>query len=120
MTPTEFKLKYPQFAAVDDARVQLFLDDSALLLSEECWGDLYNKGIELLTAHELTLASVTDGAAISAGISSNTTQKKAGDVSVGKDASLIAAENENPYLRTTYGQSYLYYLRIVGTTALTV
>jgi hypothetical protein len=113
MTSAEFKARYPAFAALDDVFVQSVIDEQALFLDAERWGELYSKGQGLLTAHELTLSQSQQATTVS-GLSDDKTQKKAGDVSWARDSALLSRYAESPYMRTTYGQQYLYLMHQVG------
>ncbi len=51
-TVLEFRTRFPEFASVPDARVQMFLDDAALLMtSEEKWLGDYTVAHEYHAAH---------------------------------------------------------------------
>lgn len=119
MTPAEFKARYPAFTSVADATVQIYLDEAATLLDVCRWDELYSQGQGLLTAHELTLNAATQSTQTS-GVADDMSVQKAGDVSYTRDASLLAKQMENPYMRTTYGQRYLYLLAQVGSGIMAV
>lgn len=120
MTPAEFKARYPVFATIDNAFVQLVITEQEQVIDLQRWGELYSKGVMLLTAHELTINNPQMTQVISNGLSSDKTQVKAGDVSYSRDASLMLKYENSPYSRTTYGQQYLYLLRQVGIGIMTV
>lgn len=109
MTPAEFKVRYPEFASETDPRVQMFLDEAIPHLDEARWDDLYVQGLGLYVAHSLALANADVGADIG-----NDTNVKVGDVSISKDASVVKAQMENEFMRTTYGQRYWQMARLVG------
>lgn len=113
MTPAEFKTLYPKFAAESDARLQAFIDLSVLELDETRWGDLYSRGLGLLTAHSLTTDS-QDAATATSAVADLTTQKKVGDVSVSRSEAMLQAQASDPLLRTAYGQEFKRLRRMVG------
>lgn len=119
MTPAEFKLRYTQFSTELDARIQLYLNEASLLISEEVYGEVYPKVQGLITAHQLTVdnAITTSG---STGTFNTVTSEKAGDVSYSVDSSLVKEVMDNPFKATQFGQEYLYYLRRFGIGAITV
>lgn len=109
MTPAEFKVRYPEFNTETDQRVQLFLDEAIPHLDEARWDDLYVQGLGLYVAHSLALANADVGVDVG-----NDTNVKVGDVSISKDATIVKAQMENEFLRTTYGQRYARVARLVG------
>jgi hypothetical protein len=121
MTPSEFKELFPEFAAVADARVQLFIDRSAPHFDVPRWGDLYADGVAYWVAHELTLANIqtAQGGGVKA-LTNDNLSKKVGDVQVTKDSGLLNRQADNPYLRTYYGQQYNQLARMVGMGAVAV
>ena len=60
VTPTTFKIRFPEFETTTDIRIQLFLDDSATQISESKFGISYDLAISYLTAHYLSLSIKTD------------------------------------------------------------
>ena len=55
LTPADFKIRFPEFVLVDDARIQFWLDDAVFEVGEGAWGTMYEKGVMLLAAHLLTI-----------------------------------------------------------------
>lgn len=57
----DFRTRFPVFDAQTDDRVQMFLDDAALIMKEpDRWLDFYDVAHLYLTAHLLALAIATD------------------------------------------------------------
>lgn len=80
-TPTTFKAKYPEFSAVSDATVQLYLDDAHIDV-DEGWGDNRARGEMLLAAHQLALAGLPgslSGGGGAGGVSGPIKRDKVGD-----------------------------------------
>jgi len=108
-----FRARFPEFSddtEYTDARVQLFLDDSAncyMGLDESRWCGKYDYAQAHLAAHLLTIgtsAEAGDSSVKSGPVSS----KSAGGVSVTR---AIVAKNRSDaddfYMGTTYGQQFL-------------
>lgn len=115
MTPTEFKTRFPEFAAETDARVQLFINDAEPNFDLARWDDLYEVGVAYFVAHEISLANLQTKLGGSAGsLAGDVSQKKVGEVSVTRDTGLLNRQADDPFLRTVYGQKYAYYRKLVG------
>lgn len=110
MTPADFKKRFPEFEQQSDERVQMFIDDADPFFDQVRWGDLYDLGISYLVAHEIALANANAASAMT----DDVVMKKVGDEQVQRDSNLMNKQSDNPYMRTTYGQKYLYYMRFVG------
>lgn len=54
-----FKIRFPEFEPIPDIRVEMFIDDAVLELSESSWGDRYDVGVYYLAAHLLAMGSET-------------------------------------------------------------
>lgn len=70
MTPdlATFRALFPELAAVPDAAVQVWLDDTLDTLDAGAWGLCYAKAVLFLTAHALSLSQQrVAGASTSAG-----------------------------------------------------
>lgn len=116
MTPAEFKLQFPEFSSETDARVQLYIDQSAPFFDQDRWGEFYQLGVSNFVAHNLALANYQ--AKKQNAHTSDTVSKKVGDVQIGKDSALLNLQAKDPFMRTTYGQQYRYYQRLAGSGAL--
>ena len=118
ITPSTFKTRYTAFASEADARVQLFIDEALPHLDEDRWGDLYDQGLSLLVAHNLSIENTmagTGGGSDADLDSAGTTT--VGSVTISKGTELAKAMVENEYLRTTYGQRYDQLRKVVGAGA---
>lgn len=126
MTPAEFKVFYPEFVNESDTRIQLYLDEAVNTMDQCRWSNWYERGLGLYTAHQIAIAnhnaSIASGVAGAGAVSgaNDWTSKSVGDVSVGRDASIAAKQVENPWLRTTYGQQWVYYRNLAGVGAVAV
>lgn len=115
VTPTTFKARYTEFSSESDARVQVYIDDAELELSEDVWGDFYDRGLSALTAHLLAIANrnaASSGTGVSLG--GSLTGRSVGSVSVSFGASASSGSSEDYYLSTAYGAEYWRLAKIVG------
>lgn len=106
-----FHTRFPEFCEVDDARVQLFLDDAALLMdSPNKWLDFYNVAHEYFAAHLITvsLSSETGDSGALAPIR----KQEVDDVMI-EQAVADVHPNMDELLTTVYGKRYWLYRRIV-------
>ena len=120
----DFFTRFPEFTGVDEARVQLFLDEALLEIRESEWTDLYTKALMLMTAHLLTLASQTAGAG-TGGAGGNfgvVTSRAIGDVSVsfGNSSAVSGSENRSWYNLTPYGQELSRLMNVVNVEMIVV
>ena len=121
VTPAEFKVRYPEFDSVDDARVQLFLDDATLEMSVDVWGDLYDRGQGALAAHYLAIG-IQSEAGGGGGSTAEVTSKKIGDVSYtySTSSSSGGTDYKGGFDTTVYGRDYLNMVSLVGTSILAI
>lgn len=100
---TDFRTRFPEFDSVTDDRINLFLADSELFVSE-VWGDFRDIGIYYLTAHNLSIAEKTAQGATSGiqGIASKSVE----GVSISYQSEAISESNAY-YMSTSYGKRYI-------------
>lgn len=112
-TVATFRLRFPEFADVTeypDARIQLFLDDSAdcyMGSDEGRWCGKYDYAQAHLAAHLLTIGTSSE-AGDSSVKSGPVASKSAGGVSVSR--AVVAksrSDMDDFYMGTTYGQQFL-------------
>ena len=108
VTPTTMKARFPEFASIDDSRIQLFIDDAETEMSAGVWGDLYDRGLSYLVAHLLAIGERTALSDTgSSGSVSPVTRKKVGDVEVEYAGIALTELPENALLQSTsYGQEH--------------
>jgi len=112
ITPADITAKFPGvFDSLLDATVQLAIDEAALNINEDLWGDYYNLGLIYLSAHLLAVSvpGVLGGLAGAAG---PVTSQGAGDVRVSFAAG-ASAMSATFFGNTSYGQMYLQYRRTI-------
>lgn len=114
-TTAEFRERFPEFSdsgVYPDSRIQLFIDDSALIVGDN-WGTCQDLGIMYLTAHYLTVSN-SEGLGDSSS-SNQTNSKSVGSVSESFLNPTFKNENDYFYASTSYGQRYLSYKKIAST-----
>jgi hypothetical protein len=109
--PANFKTRFPEFANVADARVQLFLDDAALLMNNPAkWLSFYEVAHEYHAAHLLTIGNQT--ATGDSGSVYPISKQEVDDVLIEQAVNSVDAD-ANSLHSTAYGQRYASYLQIV-------
>lgn len=118
ITTATFKTRFPEFASVDDARIQLFIDDATNILNEAYWSVKYDLGLSYLAAHMLALGEKSSGGATG---SNGLVASRSVD---GASVSYTNATPENSgdayYMSTTYGQRYIALRRTLQGAAIVI
>ncbi len=123
VTAAIFRTNFPAFASTTtypDAQVNFWLTYADTLLYDVCrWADMRDYGIQLVMAHQLTLAA-RDAVAAAAGgspgsVAGAVSSKAVGGVSVSYDTSAAVLENGGYWNLTTYGIQFLQLALMVGT-----
>jgi hypothetical protein len=118
ITPASFKTLFPEFAAEDDARIQIFIDEAVTVLNESYWGTKYDYGLYYYTAHTLALATITeDGSIGSMGLIGS---KGVDGTSISYTNATPNSQSENYWASTSYGQKYLQLMDSLGVPAFVV
>ena len=118
VTPATFKIRFPEFDSTLDARIQLFIDDSIVILNESYWGDKYDLGVAYLSAHLLTMGTKSENGDDDA-VSSIASQAVDG-VSISFNSPAINTLDDAYYSSTAYGQRYLALRRTLGVPAFVI
>ena len=110
-TVATFNLRFPEFCDEDDDRIQLFLDDAALLMADTPkWLDFYDVAHQYFSAHLLSVATaqmVGDSGAFAP------IKKQEVDDVVIEQAVSEVHPNMDELLTTSYGKRYWQYRRII-------
>ena len=122
-TPAIFRSHFPEFGdetIYPDPQVQFNIDAATLMCDPRVWCQLQQMGVELLTAHMLTLsryamAGGSGGAGVPGMSTGVVTSKSVSKVSVGRDQGLTGMEGWGPFNYTIYGQRYAWYAQLAGT-----
>ena len=110
----DFRTRFPEFAddtEYPDARIQLFIEDSALIYmgeDENRWCGKYDVAQAYLTAHLLTVATWSEVGDVNSKLGV-VTSKSAGGVSVGRayTGSPGSSDDDEWFKSTSYGMRYL-------------
>lgn len=109
-TVAEFQARFPEFCTTDDDRVQMFLDDAALLMGATSrWLDVYDVAHQYYAAHMLAVAEHTESG--DSGILAPASHQEVDDVVI-KNAINNVDANFNDLLATAYGKRYMQYRRL--------
>jgi len=103
---TDFRIRFPEYddPIATDERVQLFLEDSELIVPTS-WGNVRDVGIYYLTAHELAVSIKTTSG--SSGGVAQVASKSVEGVSVSYNNKTAENSTEDYYASTSYGKRYL-------------
>lgn len=112
-TPTaaDLKLRYPAFAAVDDAVVDYWLEDALLTVKTSWIEDDYQPAIMALAAHNMASEGLGSGGDIASLGAAGVTDFKSASMSVSFDAATVRASSGGGYDSTRYGIAFKVYLR---------
>lgn len=116
--PASFKIRFPEFATEQDARIQIFIDDSAILLNSVFWGEKYDIGLSYLTAHYLTVANKSEAGSINS--IGPMTGKSVDGVSVNFATTTTGNASDDFLSSTIYGQRYLAMRKTLGVAATSI
>lgn len=112
-TTQQFYTRFPEFETIDEDRVQMFMDDAALLMSEPSrWLDFYDIAHQYHSAHLLVAAESSEMGDVS-GLQP-VSEREVDDVRVKYAVSDIPVNSEDIY-SSTYGRRYASYRDIVFT-----
>jgi hypothetical protein len=105
-TLADFRTRFPEFSSIDDAVVELNIDDAELEVST-AFGSYQDVATLFLAAHYLALSQdASEGASGTVGGTASTSVDGVSD-----SFSVVAAKNQGEQLlsSTVYGQRYLFY-----------
>lgn len=118
---TTFRTNFPEFSDDDtysDSMITFWSGIAESRLNEVRWGDLLTHGIDLMTAHYLTIARKNAIAGqvgrVPGEASGVITNKSVGGVNIGYDTSSVALENAGNFNLSTYGREFWQLAKIVG------
>lgn len=119
LTVASFQARFPEFASVSNARVQLFIDAATPYFDVARWGETLDEGMAYRVAHELKMSDATAAGKV-AGVSGLAASKSVGGVSVSYAAASGLKHTDVYWMGTSYGQRYLQLRRIAGFGAVAV
>lgn len=118
-----FRAAFPEFADTaryPDAMLDFWsgIGERLMFPQQHRWDTVYDYGLQLFVAHNITIASqnVKAGAAggVPGGVSGPTTSKAVGSVSVSYDAASSIEPNAGHWNLTTYGKMLIHLARMIG------
>ena len=109
----QFVALLPEFSSLSESTFNAWLANATPFFNQTRWAYLLTLGVCYWIAHSITLATANSVQPMT----DDTSMQKAGDVSYQRDSKLVNAEAANPYMRTTYGQQYYSYAKMVGAGA---
>lgn len=122
MDSNQFRQDFPEFADTTqytESAVNLWLTLGGKTLDPDRWCDYLDIGLELFTAHNLSLAAGNQLAAMAGGapgqVKGPVTSKSVDKVSVGYDSGAATLQDGGFFNLTTYGIQFLQFARMVGT-----
>ena len=108
-----FKLRFPEFDDVEDARISLFIQDAVLLMeTPERWLDFYDVAQAYFVAHMLYKGITMEGG--DANAMYPVERQEVDDVTVEYAVKKIDPKTEDLY-STSYGKTFVMYRRICFT-----
>lgn len=121
VTPATFRQAFPAFASATiypDAQIQFWIDLGNKLQSAERWGNLFDTGIQLFTAHNLVLEYQSNKAGalgqkpgqIEGAVTSGSVDK----VSYSRDAASAMEDKAGHWNLSVYGLRYIRLARQLG------
>ncbi len=118
ITPAEIKSRFLSLNSVEDAHLQVLIEDTRPFFDIHRWGSFYSRAACLLVAHFWTMQQKVDKGETSP--VHQITARKAGEVQLNY-ASPSPLEMQDAWLAaTSYGQQYLSLRKQVGFGALVV
>lgn len=121
MNVAQFRTDFPEFA--DAARytptmINFWSGIGEKVISSDRWGELFNQGLELFTAHNIVLAAGNKGAAAAGSIPGQAggvvQHKQVGSVNVNYDTASAMELDAGHWNQTTYGRQYIRLARLIG------
>ena len=114
VTPAQLRSDFPEFndpTRYPDSLIQTWLTVAASLVNADRWVELTNIGVELVTAHHLTL-SIRDQTAAAVGgapglMTGPTASKAVDKVSTSYDTSAATIDGAGFWNLTSYGVRYM-------------
>lgn len=115
ITPALFKTRFVEFDCINSPKIQMFIDDSTLILNEAYWGVKYDLGLYYLTAHLLTLSEKSSAG--NAGGLGQVASRSVDGASISYNNAPLNNQSDAFYAATVYGQRYLALRKNLGIPA---
>lgn len=116
-----FRAAFPEFADTvryPDAMLNFWAGIGERLLIAHRWAAVYDYGLQLFVAHNITLAAQNAASGASGGVpgsaSGPISSKAVGSVSVSYDSASTIEPNAGHWNLTSYGKSLIHLARMIG------
>jgi hypothetical protein len=121
VTAAQFRQDFPEFAETaryPDAQVAFWLSLADSQLSEQRWGSLHERGVELYAAHHLVVSARQTETAAKGGapgaVSGPATAKAVDKVSASYDTGAVTLDQGAFWNMSVYGIQFLWWARMMG------
>ena len=125
MNITDFRTEFPEFANTTNypnAQITFWATLAEKQVPQDVWGDVWQYGVKLYVAHEITLAyqnvkisSMGGMPGTSGGVPNN---KSVGQASVSYDSVVTSEKNAGYWNLTNYGKQFMNLVSIFGIGAI--
>ncbi len=124
-TPATFRLDFPEFSntsSYPDAMINFWLGIAVTRLTpaQGRWGDLFIPGLELFTAHFVSiqalnqLQAATNGGTGIPGMQRGAISSESAEISASYDVAAVTIEGAGQWNLTTYGTQFIELSNLVG------
>ena len=128
ITTSQFRTRFPEFDAICDNVIDMFITDAELFVQESYWGPKYDLGLYYLTAHFIAKQEQMKNSTPGAGSSQPSgaiTSRAVDGVSVGYSNPFSSSSGSGKnrlveFESTVYGQRYIQLIRTLGIPAIVV
>lgn len=125
MVIADFRAAFPEFsdaAKYPDAQLTFWASVAEKMVKSDVWQDMYENGVFLYVAHEITLAAQNKKAATVGGPPGQqggiANTKTVGSVTVGYDSQVSSEKDAGFWNLTNYGKQFIRYARLFGAQAI--
>lgn len=113
-----FITHFPEFSEAPQGQIAFWSAQAEKRLPRDRWGDMWEDGVELFTAHHLVLAGANAQAAAvggqPGGQQGGITGKTVDKVSVSYDVANVGETEGGHWNETSYGRMFLRLARLIG------
>lgn len=124
VTSSTFREHFPEFqseAKYPNGTVNFWLGIADKFVMLDRWGDSKDFGVELFTAHQITIAKSNTNAEAVGGLAGQNlgpaNSKSVGEVSVGYDTNMSMEVGAGHWNLTSYGKQFIRLARMIGAGA---
>ncbi len=124
ITSSTFRTDFPEFESkvkYPDTMIDFWLKIADKMILLERWDEMKDFGVELFTAHQITISKANLNAEAVGGLAGQNlgpaNSKSVGEVSVGYDTNMSMEANAGHWNLTTYGKQFIRMARMFGAGA---